>query len=92
MRFEVVLPQGEDGAAQPLPPDESAMMIEAAVARSVLSDEQAEALRSIQAALHGHDALGWFIERHCREFRDYSRDQEQKVREPDCQLPPTRLS
>ena len=87
MTFEVQLP-GHEGAAVrppppsyglPLPPDESHAMINEAAAAAVLTTEQAAVLRSIQAALHDYDELGWFIERSCREFREYSKDREQKV-------------
>lgn len=58
---------------------DSTLQIEAAVERRRLSSEQADALRTIQQALHEHSRLGWFIEQHCGEFREWERASEQRL-------------
>ena len=75
MAFTVELPDAETEA--------EAAGAEEALAKAVeakrLSAEQAEALRGIDAALRDFDALGWFIEQHCRYFREWSREGEQQL-------------
>ena len=44
-----------------------------------LTDEQATALRSIDMALRDCDALGWHIEQHCREYREWDKGGEQRL-------------
>ena len=88
--FEVELPAAElprtsdinecvPRGAEVLSADDSEAVIEQAVQRQQLTQEQAAALKAIQLSLHNYDELGWFIERNCRAFRDYDRDAEQRL-------------
>ena len=60
-------------------PPQAQDLLALAVEAQRLTSEQAEALRSIEAALRDSEALGWFIEEHCREFRDWQSDGEQSL-------------
>ena len=51
----------------------------AAVEAKTLTEQQAAALKDIDAALRDYSALGWFIECHCRDFREWQREGEQKL-------------
>ena len=51
----------------------------AAVEAKRLTEQQAAALKEIDAALRDYSALGWFIECHCRDFREWQREGEQKL-------------
>ena len=94
VNFEVQLPSGSPSAvvlpashlprpppttATIVPPDSSDEAISRAEHTCKLTAGQAETLRTIQLALHDYDELGWFIERNCREFREYDSNGEQRL-------------